>query len=104
LLGAGGLVRAYTKGAKIGIDAAQVLEKYYCFEYTVNIDYTMLAKIQSEALAMGCIPGETEYTNDVTLTYYVPYDLEGFEEKLIDVSNGHAIIKKHGNGKYVDVK
>ena len=103
LLGAGGLVRAYTKGAKVAIDAAQILEKYYCFEYTVNIDYTMLSKIQSEALAMGCIPGETEYANDVTLTYYVPYDLEGFEEKLIDVSNGRAIIKKCGNGKYVDV-
>ena len=63
----------------------------------------MLAKIQSEALAMGCIAGEIEYTNEVTLTYYVPYDLEGFEEKLIDVSNGRAIIKKRGNGKYVDV-
>lgn len=103
LLGAGGLVRAYSKGAKIAVDAAQVLEKYYCFEYKVNIDYTMLARIQSEALAMGCIAGETEYTNDVTLTYYVPYDLEGFEEKLVDVSNGRAIIKKCGNGKYVNV-
>ena len=103
LLGAGGLVRAYTKGAKIGIDAAQVLEKYFCFEYSVNIDYTMLSKIQSEALAMGCIPGEVVYANDVTLTYYVPYDLEGFKEKLIDVSNGRAIVKKLDNGKYVDV-
>lgn len=103
LLGAGGLVRAYTKGAKIAIDAAQISERYYCFEYTVNIDYTMLAKIQSEALAMGCIAGSVEYANDVTLTYYVPYDLDGFEEKLIDISNGRAIIKKCDNGKYVDV-
>ncbi len=103
LLGAGGLVRAYTKGAKIAIDAAQILEKYYCFEYTVNIDYTMLKKIQSEALNMGCIAGDAEYANDVTLTYYVPYDLQGFEEKLIDISNGRAIIKKRDNGKYVDV-
>ena len=103
LLGAGGLVRAYTKGAKIAIDAAQILERYYCFEYTVNIDYTMLSKIQLEASGMGCIAGEVVYANDVTLTYYVPYDLEGFEEKLIDITNGRAIIKKCGNGKYVDV-
>lgn len=53
LLGAGGLVRAYTKGAKIAIDAAKILERYFCFEYTVNIDYTMLSKIQLEATAMG---------------------------------------------------
>ena len=103
LLGGGGLVRAYTKGAKIGIDAAQILEKYYCFEYSINIDYTMLEKVKLEALSMGCIPGETQYANDVTLTYYVPYDLEGFEKKLIDITNGRAIIKKSNNGKYVDV-
>lgn len=103
LLGAGGLVRAYTKGAKIAIDAGEILERYYCFEYTVNIDYTMLSKIQLEASDMGCIPGEVVYANDVTLTYYVPYDLKGFEEKLIDITNGRAIIKKCGNGKYVDV-
>ncbi len=103
LLGAGGLVRAYTKGAKIAVDAAQLLEKYYCFEYTVNIDYTMLKKVQSEASDMGCIAGDVDYANDVTLTYYVPYDLEGFEEKLVDITNGRAIIKKSNSGKYVDV-
>lgn len=103
LLGAGGLVRAYTKGAKAAIDAAQILEKSYCFEYTVNIDYPMLSKVQSEAAAMGCIAGETEYANDVTLTYFVPYELDEFEEKITDISNGRAIIKKSGGGKYVDV-
>ena len=103
LLGAGGLVRAYTKGAKIGIDAAQIVERYFCFEYTVNIDYTMLEKIKLEAASMGCIPGEIIYANDVTLTFYVPYDLEGFEEKLIDLTNGRAIIKRSDKGKFVDV-
>ena len=103
LLGAGGLVRAYSKGAKIGIDAAQVTEKYFCFEYTVNIDYTMLEKIKLEVASMGCIAGEITYANDVTLTYYVPYDFEGFEEKLIDMTNGRAIIKKSDTGKFVDV-
>ncbi len=103
LLGGGGLVRAYTKGAKIAVDSAQILERYYCFEYTVNIDYTTLKKVQSEALDMGCIAGGVEYANDVTLTYYVPYDLEGFEEKLTDITNGRAIIKKSNSGKYVDV-
>ena len=27
----------------------------------------------------------------------------GFEEKLIDITNGRAIIKKSDNGKFVDV-
>ena len=52
---------------------------------------------------MGFIPGEIIYANDVTLTFYVPYDLEGFEEKLIDLTNGRAIIKRSDKGKFVDV-
>ena len=104
LLGAGGLVRAYTKGAKIAVDAALPVEKTYCFEYSVNIDYPMLSRVQQEAAAMECIAGDAEYANDVTLKYFVPYALCEFEEKMIDATNGRAIIKKLGNGIYVDKK
>lgn len=102
LLGAGGLVRAYSKGAKIAVDAAKVIVKSYCFEYSVNVDYSFLSKVQQEAAAMECIPGEAEYANDVTLKYFVPFEIKGFEEKLVDVTNGRAIIKKLGNGIYVN--
>lgn len=104
LLGAGGLVRAYSRGAKIAVDAAKVIVKSYCFEYSVNVDYSFLSKVQQEAAALGCIPGEAEYANDVTLKYFVPFETTGFEAKLVDVTNGRAIIKKLGNGIYVDKK
>lgn len=103
LLGAGGLVRAYSKGAKIAIDAAVPVEKSYCFLYSVNIDYSLLTTVQREAAALGCIPSDTEYTNDVTLKLYVPYEVTNFAERLTDVTNGRAIIKKLGDGIYVDV-
>jgi len=103
MLGAGGLVRAYTKGAKIGIDSAQIVEKSYCFKYTVNIDYPMLERVRKDIEAMGCILGDIVYENDVTLCVYVPYNLDNFEEKIIDNTNGRAIIKKDDNGMYVDV-
>lgn len=102
LLGGGGLVRAYTKCAKIAISAALPTEKAYCFEYTVNIDYSALSAVRREAESMGCIEGEAEYANDVTLRYFVPYALENFEEKLVDLTNGRALVKKLGNGIYID--
>lgn len=103
MLGAGGLVRAYSRGAKTAVDSAQRIEKSFCFEYSVNIDYSLLSKIRTEANAMGCIVGNTEYANDVTITCYVPYGLCGFEERLVDISNGRVIIKKLDGGKFIDI-
>ena len=103
LLGAGGLLRAYTKGAKIAIDASVPVERAYCFLYSVNVDYSMLLTVKKEADAMGCIEGEIKYENDVTAYIFVPYSVEGFCEKLTDKTNGRAIIKKLDDGKYVDI-
>lgn len=47
-LGAGGLVRAYTKGAKIGLDSAKkVLKKMYTHIF-VELNYNLLGKFQNE--------------------------------------------------------
>lgn len=46
-LGAGGLVRAYTKGAKLGLDAAKIVEKRPFVSVEIEIEYTLLGKIQN---------------------------------------------------------
>lgn len=103
LLGAGGLLRAYTKGAKIAVDASVVTERSYCFLYSVNIDYSMLSAVRKEADAMGLIVDDIKYENDVTVFVFVPHSVCGFCEKLTDITNGRAVIKKLDDGKYVDV-
>lgn len=55
-LGTGGLVRAYTSSAKLGLEAAGVCSVREMAELTVKIDYPYLAKIQnmaSEQLDLG---------------------------------------------------
>ncbi|MBR0277184.1 MAG: YigZ family protein [Clostridia bacterium] len=104
LLGTGGLVRAYTKGAKIGIESATVVEKIFCFKYTVNIDYSLLEKIRSKTVDMGCIVGNIKYENDVTIECFAPHSINGFEENITDISNGRAVIKKNDGGMFVDVE
>ena len=49
-LGTGGLVRAYTSSAKLGLEAAGVCSVRDMAELTVKIDYPYLAKIQNMAL------------------------------------------------------
>lgn len=48
-LGTGGLVRAYTSSAKLGLEAAGVCSVRETAELTVKIDYPYLAKIQNMA-------------------------------------------------------
>ncbi|MDZ4910308.1 YigZ family protein, partial [Clostridium perfringens] len=64
-LGAGGLVRAYTKGAKIGIEAGIVIEKVKYTEVKIKIEYTQLGKIQNEIMNLGFTVKDTIYSEDV---------------------------------------
>ena len=45
LLGTGGLVRAYSHGAKIALDAAGVIVKRRCVSVKLSFDYAMYGKI-----------------------------------------------------------
>ena len=46
LLGAGGLTRAYTKGASIAIKASGIVEKVMAARVIIEIDYELLGKLQ----------------------------------------------------------
>ena len=48
-LGTGGLVRAYTSSAKLGLEAAQICSVREIFSVRARIDYTFLAKLQNMA-------------------------------------------------------
>ena len=48
-LGTGGLVRAYTGTAKLGLEAAGVCQVVETVSMTVDIDYSHLAKVQNAA-------------------------------------------------------
>ena len=66
-LGAGGLVRAYTKGAKVGIEAAQIIEKVKYKEVGITIDYNQIGKVQNEIMNMGYTIKDTLYTDKVQI-------------------------------------
>ncbi len=50
LLGAGGLVRAYTKVCKVGLEAGIIVEKNLYYDVSFNLDYTLLGKMDNELL------------------------------------------------------
>ncbi|NLB82250.1 MAG: YigZ family protein [Clostridiaceae bacterium] len=103
LLGAGGLVRAYTKAAKSAVDAAGIFRRIYCDLYNINTEYSMVGKIQNAAANAGCIMGETAYTDNVQLQYFVPYNILNFKDIIKEVTGAKAIITKQNKGEYISV-
>lgn len=90
-LGAGGLVRAYTKGAKVGIEAGIVIEKVKYSEVKIKIEYTQLGRIQNEIMNLGFKVKDTIYSEDVELIVYVRNEeAKSLMERIIDITSGTA--------------
>ena len=90
-LGAGGLVRAYTKGAKVGIEAGIVIEKVKYSEVKIKIEYTQLGRIQNEIMNLGFKVKDTIYSEDVELIVYVRNEeAKSLMDIIIDITSGTA--------------
>lgn len=89
MLGAGGLVRAYSHGAKIALDSGGIITMSLCKIVTVTADYNFYGRLVPLVCECGGIVEDTEFTDNVTVTFRIPEGLLGsFRAKLIDVSNG----------------
>ena len=87
LLGAGGLVRAYTKGAKIAVDAAGKSMKREWSCLYVPCPYTFYERVKLETAAWGGIIRDTQFGAEVELEILVPEaQAQPFLDRLIDMS------------------
>jgi uncharacterized YigZ family protein len=92
-LGAGGLVRAYTKGAKIGLEAGKIIEKVMYQEIKIKIDYNQLGKVQNEIMNMEHFIKDTIYEDNVEIIVYSRVgDKESLIEKIKDITSATAQI------------
>ncbi len=89
LLGAGGLVRAYTKGAKIAIDAAGKSMKRVWTVLYVPCPYTYYERVKLEIEAFGGVLRDTQFGSEVELEILIAEpQVEAFVTRLTDMSAG----------------
>lgn len=89
LLGTGGLVRAYTKGAQIALAAAGIIEKAEYTRYHIALPYVLLGKIQYALLGQDFYIEDTLYTDEVTLKVLISHDQNAkFLKTLTEASDG----------------
>ena len=89
LLGAGGLVRAYTQSAKDALDAAgiSVVRRWVAME--VPCTYAQFEEVRREVFRFGGVAENVDYGADVLLSVLIPEERAGdFAAHLLDASAG----------------
>ncbi len=89
LLGAGGLVRAYTKGAKVAIDAAGKSMKRVWSVLYIPCPYTFYERVKLEVAAFDGIIRDTQFGAEVELEILVAEaKAQAFLDRLTDMTSG----------------
>jgi uncharacterized YigZ family protein len=93
LLGAGGLIRAYTDGAVAGIAAAVPINKVLHRKILVEVDYTWYGKLENEFRNRSLMLGETWFTDKVTVACFpLEADAETFIQWILDLTHGQCVL------------
>ena len=94
LLGAGGLVRAYTKGAKDAVDVAQIKCMASAAELLVTVDYGLYGKLAQIFADHDARVANEEFADNVRITLYIREEnSQKLKDKLIDSCNGNIVVE-----------
>jgi len=92
-LGTGGLARAYTHAAKLGIEAAGVCDVKESSVLKYSFDYTYLSKITNYVSERGYDLSELEYTDSVSGVIGCPREeSERLKSAMSDMTSGKAVL------------
>lgn len=89
LLGAGGLVRAYSHTSKIALDAAHIITMANCQIYSVIVDYSFYDRLNVLLSDFGANVIISDFSESVSVEFSIKEDAsELLKDKLTDISNG----------------
>ena len=103
LLGAGGLVRAYSHAAKIALDAAGIAVMRLWTYGRMSMPYNLFEIVSKALTDLGAKITDTDYGADVTLSFLTPTEEFGLIcDKVFDLSAGR-VVSKRGEDKFMAI-
>lgn len=95
LLGTGGLVRAYSQGSKIALEAAKPVIMQNCLVCEARCAYNQYGKVSSLIIGVGAAVDDTIYESDVLVKFHIKPDLLGtLNKKLADATSGEVTVEQ----------
>lgn len=94
LLGAGGLVRAYSHTSKIALEAAGIITMAQCSIMSAEVDYSFYDRLNILLSDFSAVILDTSFSDKVCVEFSVKENtVDLLNAKLIDVSNGKYALK-----------
>ena len=94
LLGAGGLVRAYSHTSKIALEAAGIITMAQCSVMSAEVDYSFYDRLNILLSDFSAVILDTSFSDKVYVEFSVKENIADLlNAKLIDVSNGKYALK-----------
>lgn len=94
LLGAGGLVRAYSHTSKIALEAAGIITMAQCSVMSAEVDYSFYDRLNILLSDFSAVILNTSFSDKVCVEFSVKENIvDLLNAKLIDVSNGKYSLK-----------
>jgi len=98
LLGASGLVRAYTQGCKIAVNAARIMEMHECSRFEFSCDYNMYGKVSYVLPGFEVFKEKEDFADIVNISVLVKSErCEEFRKTITDISNGQIELSETAN-------
>lgn len=97
LLGAGGLVRAYSHGSKIALESGNIITMAQCKILSVKVDYSFYERMNILLSEFNANIEETLFEESVKMTFSLKEDkVTLLSEKLTEQSNGKYVLTEVG--------
>ncbi|UFT98562.1 YigZ family protein [Radiobacillus kanasensis] len=102
-LGAGGLIRAYSSTTSQAIETTGIVKRQLMQQFTVNIDYTLLGKLENELRNSDYHLDKIDYLENVHLSVFAEIEKEqAFQDWIVDLTSDQATITK-GKQDYFEI-
>ena len=93
-LGGGGLIRAYTKSAKLAIDSSIIVQNKLFNRLSIETSYSSYGKIENYFLEGDYIVDSVEFLEKVEIELYVEkIEIDGVISDLMDITSGELSYK-----------
>lgn len=93
-LGAGGLIRAYSKSTSEALKATGIVKRQLRKNILITVEYPLLGKIENELRNHNHLIVQIDYLEHVTFNVVVPVNqVESFTEWIIDLTSDNAKIE-----------
>lgn len=98
LLGAGGLVRAYSHGASLAVAAAKPVVMRECTMLSLRCEYNRYPKAEAYLTERGGVLDDTVFDDAVTLKFHIiPERLPELQQAVADLTGGKATFQVEGS-------